>query len=154
MSDGSLRTLAIVVALLQAPERNTASAPLASDDAVGQGTLVIEGMGHSLHPSHAQLLMGLMRDEVHRRQVRVLATTHGLAVLDALTGDEHRFVVVCERDSDGRSHLRRLVDLPNYVDIVAAGTIGRAAEQDRLRTAREPTRSPSEILAEVVAGPS
>lgn len=154
MSDGSLRFLAIVVSLLQAPTVDTAPEPLASEDAVGQTTLVIEELENGLHASQAQLLVGLVRDEVHRRRVRALATAHSPALLDALTGDEHGSLVVCQRDRDGRSSLRRLVDLPNYVDIVAAGTLGRAAEEDRLRWAPMPTRSPSDVLAEILAGPS
>ena len=54
----------------------------------------------------------------------------------------------------GRRTLRRLVDLANYVDIVAAGTLGRAAAEDRLRSAPVPSRSPSDVLAEILAGPS
>jgi len=154
MSDGSLRFLAILVALLQAPTVDTTPEPLASEDAVGQTTLVVEELENGLHASQAQLLIGLVRDEVQRRRVRALATAHSPAVLDALTGDEHRSLVVCQRDRDGRSTLRRLVDLPNYVDIVAAGTLGRAAERDRLRSAPVPTRSPSEVLAEILAGPA
>jgi predicted ATPase len=154
MSDGSLRFLAILVALLQAPTVDMAPEPLASEDAVGQTTLVIEELENGLHASQAQLLVGLVRDEVHRRRVRALATAHSPALLDALTGDEHGSLVICERDRDGRSTLRRLVDLPNYVDIVAAGTLGRAAEDDRLRSAPVPSRSPSDVLAEILAGPS
>lgn len=153
MSDGSLRFLAILVALMQAPTVDTVPEPLASEDALGQTTLVIEELENGLHASQAQLLIGLVREEVHRRRVRALATAHSPALLDALTGDEHRSVVVCQRDREGRSTLRRLVDLPNYVDIVAAGTLGRAAERDRLREAPGPTRPPSEVLAEILGGP-
>jgi len=153
MSDGSLRFLAILVALLQAPTVDTAPEPLASDDAVGQTTLIIEELENGLHASQAQLLVGLVRDEVHRRRVRALATAHSPALLDALTGDEHRSVVVCQRDGEGRSTLRRLVDLPNYVDIVAAGSLGRAAEKDGLRQAPLSTRPPSQVLAEILGGP-
>jgi len=152
MSDGSLRFLAILVALLQTPTIDTVPEPLASEDALGQTTLVIEELENGLHASQAQLLIGLVRDEVHHRRVRALATAHSPALLDALTGEEHRSVVVCQRDREGRSTLRRLVDLPNYVDIVAAGTLGRAAEKDRLRETAPPTRSPSEVLAEILGG--
>lgn len=154
MSDGSLRFLAIVVALLQAPTVDTAPVPLASEDAVGQTTLVIEELENGLHASQAHLLVALIRDEVRRRRVRALATAHSPALLDALTGDEHGSLVICERERDGHSTLRRLVDLPNYVDIVAAGTLGRAAERDRLHSATGPTRSPAEVLAEILSGPS
>ena len=149
MSDGSLRFLAILVALLQAPTLETVPEALASEDALGQTTLVIEELENGLHASQSQLLIGLVREEVRHRRVRALATAHSPALLDALTGDEHRSVVVCQRDRDGRSTLHRLVDLPNYVDIVAAGGLGRSAERDRLRRRDAPAQTPSEALAEI-----
>ncbi len=155
MSDGSLRFLAILVALLQAPPALVLDAGrldlavLASEDAVGQTTLVIEELENGLHASQAQLLIGLVREEVAHRRVRALATAHSPALLDALSGDEHRSVVVCQRDREGRSTLHRLVDLPNYVDIVAAGGLGRSAEQDRLRRREGPTQTPSDALDEI-----
>ncbi|MGH9266690.1 MAG: AAA family ATPase [Acidimicrobiales bacterium] len=149
MSDGSLRFLAILVALLQAPTVDTAPDPLASEDAVGQTTLVVEELENGLHASQAQLLIGLVRDEVKRRRVRALATAHSPALLDALTGEEHRSVVVCQRDAEGRSTLHRLVDLPNYVGVVAKG-LGRSAVADRLRWRDAPAQTPSEALAEVL----
>jgi energy-coupling factor transporter ATP-binding protein EcfA2 len=149
MSDGSLRFLAILVALLQAPTLDTVPEALASEDALGQTTLVIEELENGLHASQAQLLIGLVREEVARRRVRALATAHSPALLDALSGEEHRSVVVCQRDRDGRSTLHRLVDLPNYVDIVAAGGLGRSAERDGLRRREGPAQTPSEALAEI-----
>lgn len=150
MSDGTLRFLAILVALLQAPTVDTVPEALASEDAAGQTTLVVEEMENGLHASQATLLVELVRDEVRRRRVRALATAHSPALLDPLSGDEHRDVVVCQRDADGRSTLHRLVDLPNYVDIVAGGGLGRAAEVDRLRLVRPTAASPSEALAAIL----
>lgn len=150
MSDGSLRFLAILVALLQAPTIETMPEPLASDDAAGQTTLVIEELENGLHASQAQLLIGLVRQEVKRRRIRALATAHSPALLDALFGDEHRSVVVCQRDEEGRSTLHRLVELPNYVGVVAKG-LGRSAVADRLRWTG-PGQNPAEALAEILGG--
>ncbi len=149
MSDGSLRFLAILVALMQAPTVDTTPEALASDDALGQTMVVIEELENGLHASQAATLVGFIRDQVKRRRVRALATAHSPAVLDALTGDEHRHVVVCQRDHDGNSTLSRLVDLPNYWRIAAAGSLGRAAEEDRLR-AEEPAEDPMAVLDEVL----
>ena len=150
MSDGSLRFLAILVALLQAPTIDSAPERLAAEDAVGQTTMVIEELENGLHASQAKLLIGLIRDEVKRRRVRVLATAHSPALLDALTKEEHHDVVVCQRGPGGRSTLHRLLELPAYVDIVAGGGLGKAAERDQLRWSDRPTRRPSELLAEVM----
>jgi len=149
MSDGSLRFLAILVALLQAPTIDTAPERLASEDALGQTTLVIEELENGLHASQAQLLIGLIREEVRRRRVRVLATAHSPALLDALRGDEHHSVVVCQRDDESRSSLHRLVELSDYVGVVARG-LGRSAVADRLRQTPPPTQTPSEALAEIL----
>ena len=152
MSDGTLRFLAILVALLQTPSVDAVPVALASEDAVGQTTLVVEELENGLHASQASLLVGLIRDEVRGRRVRALATAHSPALLDALSGGEHRGVVVCQRDAEGRSTLRRLVDLPNYVDIAAGGGLGRAAEADRLRLVERPGVAPSAALAAILEG--
>lgn len=152
MSDGSLRFLAILVALLQSPTIDTVPEPLASEDALGQTTLVIEELENGLHASQAQLLIALIRDEVHRRRVRALATAHSPALLDALSGEEHRSVIICQRDRSGHSTLHRLVDLPNYLKVVASGGLGRAAVEDKLRSTPQPTTPPSEALARILGG--
>jgi hypothetical protein len=85
--------------------------------------------------------------------VRALATAHSPALLDALSGEEHGSVVVCQRGKDGASMLTRLVDLPNYLDVVAGGGLGNAAEKDRLRL-REPSRDPVDVLNEILRGTS
>lgn len=145
MSDGTLRFLAILATLLQAPTIDTMPEPLASEDALGQTHVVIEELENGLHASQASMLVGLMREEVQRRRIRVLATAHSPALLDALAGSEHRSVVVCQRDAAGRSTLTSLVALPGYVDVVARGGLGRAVEQDRLR-AVEPAPDPAALL--------
>ena len=151
MSDGSLRFLAILVALLQAPNTEAMPDPLASEDAMGQTTLVIEELENGLHASQAGTLIGLIREQVRTRRVRGLATAHSPALLDALTGGEHRTVIVCERDSNGRSTLNRLVDLPGYVNVVAGGGLGRAAVADQLRAMPEP--KPAREFLDEILGP-
>lgn len=149
MSDGSLRFLAILAAVMQAPTIDAAPDPLASEDAAGQTTVVIEELENGLHASQASTLVRLIREQVLSRRVRALATAHSPAVLDALTGDEHGNVVICQRGADGRSTLTRLVDLPNYWRIAAMGGLGRAAERDRLRTEDE-QEDPITVINEIL----
>ncbi|MDQ3689040.1 MAG: AAA family ATPase [Chloroflexota bacterium] len=153
MSDGSLRFLAILVALMQVPTVDAMPEPLASEDPLGQTTVVIEELGNGLHASQETKLVDLIRAEVERRRVQLLATTHSPAVLDALTGEEHKSVIICQRDREGRSTLTRLVDLPRYADIVAKGGLGRAAVADRLRSVDQP-RDPRAVLNEILGGPA
>jgi hypothetical protein len=148
MSDGSLRFLAILVALLQEPA--TLAGDASSDEPVGQTTLVIEELENGLHASQAATVVDLIRREISERRVRALATAHSPALLDAFTGEQHRDVIVCERDAEGRSTLTRLVDLPNYLDIALMGSLGKAAVADGLHHRRGPKASASEALDEIL----
>jgi predicted ATPase len=150
-SDGTLRFLAVLTALMQEPTDDRAPQPLAAEDTVGSTTLVIEELENGLHASQAATMIDLIRDEVRARRVRTLATVHSPAMLDALSGDEHRNVIVCQRGPDGRSQLARLVELPGYFKLVAQGTLGRAAVADRLRGRDEPG-APSSFLDDILAG--
>jgi predicted ATPase len=150
MSDGSLRFLAILVALLQAPPVDSAADLSVASDATGQTTLVIEELENGLHPSQAHTLISFIRDQVKSRRIRVLATAHSPALLDALTGGEHRGVLVCQRRPGGLSTISRLVELPTYVDIVAKGGLGRAAVNDRLRAEDVTRRSAAAALDEIL----
>ena len=152
MSDGTLRFLAIVAALLQAPALDAHASSASFDQAVGQTTVVIEELENGLHASQAKLLLRLVREQVKKRRVRLLATSHSSALLDALSGDEHHSIVVCQRGTDGTSGLHRLTELPNYVDVVTGGGLGRAAEDDRLRLSHREQRAPSDVLAAILGG--
>lgn len=136
---------------MQAPTVDAMPQPLASEDAAGQTTVVIEELENGLHASQASTLVRMIREQVALRRVRALATAHSPAVLDALTGDEHRDVVVCQRDTEGRSALTTLVDLPNYWRIAAMGGLGSAAEKDRLRAESE--REDAASVVDEILGP-
>lgn len=111
MSDGSLRFLAILVALLTRPEGSL---------------LVVEEVGNGLHPSRAQLLLRMLREEATRRRVDVIVTTHNPALLDAMGTEMVPFITVAHRDAvSGSSHLTLLEDLGDLPKLLAQGTVGR-----------------------------
>jgi predicted ATPase len=148
MSDGSLRFLAILVALLQEPVDHAGDT--SSDEPVGQTTLVIEELENGLHASQAATVVDLIRREVTERRVRALATAHSPALLDAFTGEQHRDVIICERNAEGRSTLTRLTDLPNYLDIALLGSLGKAALTDSLHGRVALARSAADALDEIL----
>ncbi|MGQ0615464.1 MAG: AAA family ATPase [Acidimicrobiia bacterium] len=152
MSDGSLRFLAILVALMQSPTIDTAPELLAAEDAAGQTTVVIEELENGLHASQAVHLLALVREQVAARRVRMLATGHSPALLDGLTGDEHGSVVVCQRGPEGLSTLTRLVDLPNYLSVATMGGLGNAAKADKLRVGSRPSSSAAVAALEAILG--
>lgn len=144
LSDGTLRILALLAALLQSPVGRASSS---EPDPEGQRTLVIEELENGLHPSQADRVIRVLRDEAAERDVRVLATSHSPALLDALSGDMHRSVIVCYRDRSGSSNLCRLPDLNTYVQVITSGSLGDAATRDLLRSRTEELASPRAALA-------
>ncbi|MEH1811106.1 MAG: AAA family ATPase [Nostoc sp.] len=113
MSDGTLRFLAILTALLTRPEGSQ---------------LVIEEIDNGLHPSRAELLVKILREIGSKRKIDILITTHNPALLDALGPEIVPFVVVAHRDSEtGESKLTLLEDIENLPLLLASGTLGKLA---------------------------
>ncbi len=75
MSDGTLRFLAIVCALLTIEEGSL---------------LVIEEVDNGLHPSRAQVLVDMLRELGRKRHIDVIVTTHNPARLDVLGRCDHQ----------------------------------------------------------------
>ncbi len=109
LSDGTLRVLAIAAAVLSAPG----------------GLVVIEEIDNGVHPSRAGQLLDQISRIAKARDLRVLISSHNPALLDALPDDAVPHVVFCYRDpDDGSSRLIRLVDVPDYPELIAQGPVG------------------------------
>lgn len=126
MSDGMLRMLAIATALLTGG-RGLAVEPAPDGVDAPSVCLVLEELENGLHPSQAERVLTLVREAVLERGLQVVMTTHSPALLNALEGDDHPGVLVCERNrTTGVSSVRRLVDLPGYLAMMARGRLGDA----------------------------
>ena len=109
LSDGTLRVLGIAAAILSAP------GPL----------VVIEEVDNGVHPSRAAQLLTQVSRLAKERNLRVLISSHNPALLDALPNDAIPHVVFSYRDpNDGSSRLVRLMDLPDYPELIAQGSVG------------------------------
>ncbi|MEH2044112.1 AAA family ATPase [Nostoc sp.] len=110
MSDGTLRFIAIITALLTRPEGSQ---------------IVIEEIDNGLHPSRAELLVRILREIGQKRKIDILITTHNPALLDALGPEIVPFVVVAHRDSEtGESKLTLLEDIDNFSKLFASYSLG------------------------------
>ncbi|MDD1428812.1 AAA family ATPase [Dolichospermum sp. ST_sed9] len=113
MSDGTLRFLGILTALLTRPECSQ---------------IVIEEIDNGLHPSRAALLVKILKEIGSKRNIDILLTTHNPALLDAFGPEIVPFVVVAHRDSEtGESKLTLLEDIENLPLLLASGTLGKLA---------------------------
>ncbi len=134
MSDGTLRYLAITATLLSLGARES------SGEASISRTLVIEEIENGLYPTQAAAVLELLRREARRTGVTLLVTTHSPALLDALSAEDHRGVLICQRDEHGVSTLRQLTEHPNYISIAAGGRVGTAMAGGKFEERREPRR--------------
>ncbi|QSJ19989.1 AAA family ATPase [Nostoc sp. UHCC 0702] len=113
MSDGTLRFLAIITALLIRPEGSQ---------------IVIEEIDNGLHPSRANLLVKILHEIGSKRKIDILLTTHNPALLNALGPEIVSFVVVAHRDSEtGESKLTLLEDIDNFPKLFASYSLGDMA---------------------------
>ncbi|MDE7526295.1 AAA family ATPase [Aeromonas salmonicida] len=121
MSDGTLRYLAIVAAMLT---RTPGS------------LLVIEEIDNGLHPSRAKILIDMLRSLGSERQIDVLVTTHNPALLDAAGNKMVQFITVAHRDPhSGCSLLTPLEDIKLLDQLMARGTIGRLSAEGAIEKA-------------------
>lgn len=121
MSDGTLRFLAILTALLTRPEGSL---------------LVIEEVDNGLHPSRSQLLLEMLRDQGASRSVDVIVTTHNPALLDAMGTKMVPFITVAHRDPiSGASQLTLLEDIHLLPKLLAQGPVGRMSSQGLIEKA-------------------
>ena len=115
MSDGTLRFLAILTALLTRPSGSL---------------LVIEEVDNGLHPSRARLLLDMLQAVGAQRGVDVLVTTHNPALLDAMSTEMVPFITVAHRDpATGYSVLTLLEDIAQLPKLLAQGPVGRLSSQ-------------------------
>lgn len=121
MSDGTLRFLAIVTALLT---RQPGS------------LLVIEEVDNGLHPSRAHILIEMLKSLGHDRGIDVIVTTHNPALLDAAGVSMVPFILVVHRDSHtGNSLLTQLEDIGQLPKLMAGGTLGQLSTEGRIEAA-------------------
>ena len=110
LSDGTLRVLSYIAALLSVPEGSM---------------LVIEEIDNGVHPSRVDALVASIRSIAAERSLSILLTSHNPTLLDALPLEAVPDVVFCYRDpKTGYSQLKPLHELPDYPELIAQGSLG------------------------------
>jgi AAA15 family ATPase/GTPase len=110
MSDGTLRFIAIVTALLTLPEKTL---------------LLIEEVDNGLHPSRSKELIKALEEIGRGRNIDVLCTTHNPYLIDSLGTDMIPCITYVKRNEQtGSSELKTLDENENLVNLMASGSIG------------------------------
>jgi len=124
MSDGTLRFLAILTALLTRPKGSL---------------LVIEEVDNGLHPSRSNLLIDMLRKVGEQKGVDVLVTTHSPALLDAMGSEMVPYITVAHRNpSTGSSCLVPLDEMANLPKLLAQGPVGQISSKGLIERALRP----------------
>lgn len=100
ISDGTLRFLGLVAALLTAPKGSM---------------IIVEEPDVGLHPARVRLLADLLQDTIKRRSLQVIATTHSPTLLAHLSPLVLADVLAFGRDPEtGATIGKRIGDLPHF----------------------------------------
>jgi AAA15 family ATPase/GTPase len=121
LSDGTLRCLAIITALLSKES----------------GSMVlIEEVDNGIHPNRAQGLINTISEIAKERGIDVVITTHNPALLNAINREDLVGVVVCYRDTEtGSSEFVQILDIEKYPELMAKGKLGDLLTKDELTKA-------------------
>ncbi|WMT18084.1 AAA family ATPase [Parageobacillus toebii] len=118
MSDGTLRFIGILTALLTRPKGSL---------------IVIEEIDNGLHPSRAGILIDMLNEIGTDRQIDILMTTHNPALLDELGPAMIPFIIVAHRSmEDGASELTPLEDIQSLPKLLAGGSIGKLVAEGEI----------------------
>ena len=110
MSDGTLRYLAIVAALLTRPENSL---------------FIIEEADNGLHPSRAVNLLEMLKTLGIERKIDILITTHNPAILNAAGYKMIPFILTVHRNKKtGASLITPLDTLDTLPKLMASGSLG------------------------------
>ncbi|NWJ42486.1 MAG: AAA family ATPase [Geothrix sp.] len=121
MSDGTLRFIAIVTALLTRPI---------------QSLLVIEEVDNGLHPSRAKILINMLKKLSAKRHIDLLITTHNATLLDEMGPEMLAFIAIAHRDSiTGNSHISLLDDIEPLAKLLASNSVGKLSSRGVIENA-------------------
>jgi AAA15 family ATPase/GTPase len=118
LSDGTLRCIAVLAAVLSEPEHSL---------------IAIEELDNGVHPSRVIKLMDAICAIARRRKIDLIMTTHNVTVLNGLDKKGVLGVSVVYRDAQTQeSKIIPFVDIRNQAGLLATGGIGDALETEKL----------------------
>lgn len=118
LSDGTLRCLAIMAALLSEPEH---------------GMIVMEEVDNGIHPGRARMLIQTVSAIARQKNIDVIITTHNVVMLNALSKEDLLGVDVIYREPlHGSSKFISLPSIERMPQLLAGGKLGDVVTDDRI----------------------
>lgn len=118
LSDGTLRCIAAITALMSEPENSL---------------VIIEEVDNGIHPSRAKHLLDALIKLSDIRHIDLMFTTHNVSLLNALPKEGILGVSVAYRDLENKAgKFIPFVDIKNYPGLLAIGGIGNALEKESI----------------------
>lgn len=118
LSDGTLRCLAVIAALISEKEGSI---------------VIIEEVDNGIHPSRAKGLIEAISSIAKEKGIDVIITTHNPALLNSLYGDYLLGVSICYRNSEtGSSEIIPFIDIKKYPKLLAQGGLGDLSVDDKI----------------------
>lgn len=118
MSDGTLRFLAIITAILLGKKSSL---------------LIVEEIDNGLHPSRAVVLARMLEELSAEKEIDILCTTHNPELINALGNKMIPFISSVKRnEEDGSSEIALIEDLENLPRLVASYPIGDLMTKNKL----------------------
>lgn len=120
LSDGTLRTLAVLTAM---------------ETCEPASRLVIEEFDNGVHPSRIALLTSALVETATRRGLNVLVTTHNPVTLDALPQELLSGVLVCYwKANEHSAAISSLLELPRVDELLERGRLGDIVTRKLIET--------------------
>ncbi len=118
LSDGTLRWLAILTALLTRPPGSQ---------------IIIENVEYGLYPSHFHLIWRIIQEIATRRKIDLLVTTHNPVLVGRIESEAVFFIVVVHRDlATGESKLTLVKNIKNLAQLMTSGSLDKVAVNDAI----------------------
>lgn len=118
LSDGTLRCLAVIAAVLNEKEG---------------GIIVIEEIDNGIHPGRAKVLINMVSEIAKKRGVDVIITTHNAVLLNTLSRENLAGVEIVYRDDEeGDGKFIPLIKIEKMPELLAKGKLGDVFTSDMI----------------------
>lgn len=117
VSDGTLRFISIIVALLSQKKGSI---------------LAIEEFDNGIAPSKVKVLLDIIDEISLEREIDVLITTHNTSLINYISKKLFDFIFYVYKNNSGYSNIKRIKDIERVAKMMSYGDIGELMEENKI----------------------